>query len=220
MVLIRPPYTTGAQRRLASRGRGLLSLALRNRTKVRAQRRLASRGRGHALLLPRRTKPAVLNADWHHGDEDPSVVATTETNSQCSTPIGITGTRTSWRPLSLFRQPRFVLNADWHHGDEDAANLGIVRDQVRVLNADWHHGDEDCLDARARTGSSSAQRRLASRGRGRLCKLVPIMSLQGAQRRLASRGRGHPGGARKVLNRCVLNADWHHGDEDSLPGTG
>ena len=169
VVLIRPPYTTGAQRRLASRGRGLLSLALRNRTKVRAQRRLASRGRGHALLLPRRTKPAVLNADWHHGDEDPSVVATTETNSQCSTPIGITGTRTSWRPLSLFRQPRFVLNADWHHGDEDClespAGAGTKQGAQRrlasrgrghpggarkvlnrcVLNADWHHGDEDSL---------------------------------------------------------------------------
>ena len=85
----------------------------------------------------------VLNADWHHGDEDPMVyknarticdacstpigitgtrtstpVESTPTPTVCSTPIGITGTRTRQTPSVLGR--RFVLNADWHHGDEDS----------------------------------------------------------------------------------------------------
>src|ERR1017187_2415186 len=37
---------------------------------------------------------SVLNADWHHGDED-------------------------WQSVSSSKSGHSVLNADWHHGDED-----------------------------------------------------------------------------------------------------
>ena len=205
-----------------------------------AQRRLASRGRELSRFSANFLQSDVLNADWHHGDENTTraarqvnVIACAQRRlasrgreprsyrcvrvvraKQCSTPIGITGTRTSacasrW-PTSWCAQRRLasrgrerdqgrkqfrksrVLNADWHHGDENYGATERLQAARAVLNADWHHGDENTIGHREKRPDQV-----------------------GAQRRLASRGREREGGAfGRGVRGIVLNADWHHGDEN------
>ena len=155
-----------AQRRLASRGRGRFGGGhLRHRSRC-AQRRLASRGRGLEGPAGKHCNLEVLNADWHHGDED--------------------RTRRT-RP----RRMADVLNADWHHGDEDTG-AGRLRDRSpQVLNADWHHGDEDTQGAAPSERASECSTPIGITGTrtpGSRTANTPRVS---AQRRLASRGRGH-----------------------------
>ena len=157
---------------------------------------------------------------------------------KCSTPIGITGTRT-------FTGGTPATGADLCC----STPIGIT-------------GTRTTIPARSGLARASAQRRLASRGRERSTEFVASVVFFSAQRRLASRGRElhvlrNPDGALmgcstpigitgtrttpevpEVLPRfecstpigitgtrttegpvpkragLVLNADWHHGDEN------
>ena len=155
----------------------------------------------------------MLNADWHHGDEDPQSSVSTAPH-------------------------RLVLNADWHHGDEDCQCREDLQKETPVLNADWHHGDEDIPGKCRRVRTLCAQRRLASRGRGHRRSTVPEGSqecstpigITGTRTMEDGRQNVHYSacstpigitGTRTIgfqccnsIFHCVLNADWHHGDED------
>ncbi len=162
---------------------------------------------------------------------------------ECSTPLGITASRT--RPVCELRFRTRVLNAARHHGERDLQPQ-LLPDQPRpVLNASRHHGERDgralmlriayrerCSTPLGITASGTA-RRGAPPARGRKCSTPLGITASGTWTRWppsrrcrrpmlnASRHHGErdrdQGSRAQGWLRLVLNASRHHGERDLVP---